>query len=101
MKRMFATDASVTSLVLRLVLGAVMFPHGAQKLFGWFGGPGLPGAFAFFSSMGIPAPLALLVILAETAGAACLVLGFLTRLAAFGILCDMVGAVVLARKRES
>jgi putative oxidoreductase len=89
----FATDSSRTLLAQRLVLGAVMLPHGAQKLLGWFGGHGWDGTMGYFTgSLGIPAGLAALVILAESLGAVALVLGAGTRLAALGIAAVMVGA---------
>jgi len=85
-KYLFATDADVTSLILRLALGVVMFPHGAQKLFGWFGGYGFAGTMGWMTeSLGIPAPLAFLAIMAESFGALFLIAGVLTRVAAFGI----------------
>lgn len=96
MKMLFRTDAGWPGLILRVALGVVMFPHGAQKLLGWFGGYGFSATLATFTDkMHIPALLAVLVIVGESFGALGLVLGFLTRVAAFGILCDMVGAVVL------
>ena len=63
-------------LVLRVVLAVVMFPHGAQKLLGWFGGYGLAGTLQFFTGMmHVPAPLAWLVILVEFFGPILLVAG--------------------------
>jgi putative oxidoreductase len=95
-KTLFQTDESWPGLVLRVMLGIVMFPHGAQKLLGWFGGFGFAGTMGFFTEqMHIPAVLALLVILAESIGAVGLVLGFLSRVAAFGMACVMVGAIWL------
>jgi putative oxidoreductase len=82
-----------TQLTLRVVLGLVMFPHGAQKLFGWFGGYGFQGTMGFLTGMGIPYPVAVLVILAEALGSLALVLGLLTRLSALGIVAVMIGAV--------
>ena len=94
MRKLFITDDGWTGLILRVALGAVMFPHGAQKLLGWFGGPGFSHAMAGFSSqMHIPAAIAHLVIIGESFGAVGLVLGFFSRIAAFGILCNMLGAV--------
>lgn len=91
---MFRTPHDVVPLVLRVALGGVMFPHGAQKLFGWFGGPGFSGTLtAFQEYMGIPAPVAFLVIVAESFGALGLIAGLLTRLSAFGIGAVMVGAI--------
>ncbi|HLA05442.1 MAG TPA: DoxX family protein [Syntrophales bacterium] len=96
MKTLFQTYDSWSSLVLRVMLGIVMFPHGAQKLLGWFGGFGFAGTMGFFTEqMHIPAVLAFLVILAESIGAVGLVVGFLSRVAAFGVACVMVGAIWL------
>lgn len=94
--RVVATRDDWTPAMLRLVLGAVMLPHGAQKAFGWFGGPGLTGTLAYFrDALSIPAPLTLLVVLAELGGGVALVAGFLTRLAALGVGAVMVGAAVM------
>src|SRR5512135_903893 len=91
MKKLFETKVGWSSLILRLALGIVIFPHGMQKLFGWFGGPGAAGAFRYFTgTMHIPALLALLVIIAESFGSLGLIGGFLTRVAALGITCDMI-----------
>ncbi|HVK73672.1 MAG TPA: DoxX family protein [Kofleriaceae bacterium] len=96
MIRSFATNDSTTALVQRAVLGAVMFPHGAQKLLGWYGGAGWDGTLAYFGDvLGVPAPLAILVILAESLGALALIAGLGTRVAAGGIAATMIGAVVL------
>ena len=96
MKKLFETNGGWSSLILRLGLGIAMFPHGMQKLFGWFGGYGFLGSFHFFTDkMHIPAFLALLVIAAESLGSVALITGFLTRIAAFGIACDMIGAIAL------
>ena len=96
MNRLFVTDGSWSGPILRVTLGAVMLPHGAQKLLGWFGGPGFSAAMVGFTvKMHIPAPLAGLVIAAESFGALCLIVGLFTRVAAFGILCDMIGAIAM------
>lgn len=90
-------DFAVT--ILRLVLGVVFFAHGAQKTLGWFGGYGFSGTMGFFThQMGIPAPLAALAIAAEFLGGIGLVLGFLGRIGAFGIACNMVIAIVLVHQ---
>jgi putative oxidoreductase len=81
-------------LLLRLALGIVMFPHGAQKLLGWYGGFGFQGTMHFFTEvMHIPAFLALLAILAEFIGSLCVITGALTRLAALAITTNMLVAV--------
>jgi putative oxidoreductase len=94
MKTLFQTEEAWSSLILRVMLGVVMFPHGAQKLVGWFGGSGFTSTMGFFTDkMNIPWILAFLVIIAESLGAIALLLGFLTRLTAFGITCIMIGAI--------
>ncbi|GAB4204064.1 MAG: DoxX family protein [Roseiflexaceae bacterium] len=99
LKRLFATPSDQTlaasALALRIVLGLVILPHGAQKLLGWFGGFGFQGTMDFFTqTMQIPAPLALLVIIAEFFGPLALFLGLLTRPAAAGIAVVMVVAAL-------
>lgn len=90
-------DAALT--VLRLALGIVMFPHAAQKVFGWFGGPGFSGFVGFTGSQyGIPAGFAVLAVAAETLGSLGLLLGLLGRVAAFGIFCEMLVAVTLIHR---
>jgi len=96
LKRLLQTQNDGSSLVARLTLGLVMLPHGLQKVAGLFGGSGLEATLHHFTtSMGIPLPLAILVILAESAGALGLILGFCTRLCAFGIGMVMTGAIVM------
>src|SRR5947208_9889285 len=96
MRTLFQTDEAWFSLILRVMLGVVMFPHGAQKLLGWFGGFGFAGTMGFFTEqMHIPAVIAFLVIMGESFGALGLIVGFLTRFSAFGMLCIMLGAITL------
>jgi putative oxidoreductase len=93
-RRLFATDDSAATVILRLVLAIVFFAHGAQKMFGWFGGLGFSGTMGFFTgTMHIPAPFAFLAIAAEFFGGLGLILGFLTRIAAFGIAVNMLVAI--------
>src|SRR4051812_15156940 len=74
-------------LLIRVVLGGIVAAHGAQKLFGWFGGPGLGGTQGWLESMGFkPARLhALAVGLSEFGGGALLALGLLTPLGAAAV----------------
>jgi putative oxidoreductase len=89
------TNNSFAPLIARLTLGLVMFPHGAQKALGWFGGYGFSGTMNFFTqSMHIPAPLAFLAIAAEFAGSIGLIVGCLSRVAALGIATNMVVAIL-------
>jgi putative oxidoreductase len=93
-RKLFATDDDIATAILRLVLGVVFFAHGAQKMLGWFGGYGFSGTMGFFTgTMHIPAPLAFLAIAAEFFGGLGLILGFLTRIAAFGVAVNMVVAI--------
>jgi putative oxidoreductase len=79
------TTDSLGLLILRLGLAFVLFPHAAQKTFGWFGGAGFSGTMHWFSSnLHIPAPLAFAAIAAEFLGAVGLALGLFTRFAALG-----------------
>jgi putative oxidoreductase len=94
-RRIYATDDSAATAILRVVLGIVFFAHGAQKMLGWFGGFGFAGTMGFFTGMmHIPAPLAFLAIAAEFFGGIGLILGFLTRIAAFGIGVNMLVAIM-------
>lgn len=94
-RKILSTPNSYALTVIRLVLGCVMFAHGAQKMLGWFGGYGFHGTMGFFEQQGIPAFFAFLAICAEFFGGLGLILGFLSRIAAFGILCNMAVAVAL------
>ena len=93
---LFKTSSSTAPLIARLVLGLVMFPHGAQKVLGWFGGFGIAGTYGFLTQqMHIPAALAVLVFAAEFLGSIGLLVGFLGRVAAFGIAVNLAVAVFL------
>jgi len=95
-RKLIATDNDTATTVLRLVLGLVFFAHGAQKMLGWFGGYGFSGTMGFFTGMlHIPAPFAFLAIAAEFFGGLGLIFGLLTRVAAFGIFCNMIVAVAM------
>ena|SRR6202163_2475170 len=95
MKRLMSTSNDVALTTLRLVLGVVYFAHGAQKMLGWFGGYGLHGTMGFFTHMGMPAPVAFLVICTEFFGGLGLIVGLLTRIAALGIGVEMIGAIFM------
>jgi putative oxidoreductase len=96
MKAFFQTDDTWTGLILRLTLGLVMFPHGAQKLLGWYGGFGFSGTMGFFTeTMHLPWLIAFLVIIGESFGSVALLLGLLTRFTAASLAVIMLGAVTM------
>jgi len=96
MKALLRTENDIALTIARLALGIVFFAHGSQKALGSFGGYGFHGTMAFFThQMGIPTLFAFLDIMAEFLGGIGLILGFLTRIAAFGVACVMLVAVVL------
>jgi putative oxidoreductase len=100
LKKLFQTEDDTATLILRVLLGVVFFPHGMQKLLGWFGGYGFSGTYGFFTgSLGIPAIFAVLAILAEGLGSLGLLTGLLTRIAAFGITVNMTVAVLMIHHR--
>ncbi len=89
------TSRDSAATVLRVALGAVILPHGLQKVFGWFDGFGLAATFDFFAGIGVPAPVAALVIASDLVGSLLLIVGLFTRVAAVGAGLVMLGAVVL------
>lgn len=95
LRRLTATENSAAVAILRVVLGIVFFAHGAQKMLGWFGGRGFSGTMGFFTNnLHIPAVFAFLAIAAEFFGGLGLIVGLLTRIAAFGIAVNMVVAIL-------
>lgn len=90
-----ATSSSPVYTILRIALGVVIFPHGAQKVLGWWGGYGFEGTMGWFASIGVPAFFGFLAIAADFAGALALIAGLGTRIAAFGIGVNMVVATLM------
>lgn len=94
--RSLTTETSRAVLFQRVVLAAVVLPHGLQKAFGWFGGWGIQGTLGWFdSALGVPAPVAGLVIASDFLGAIALGLGLFSRLTALGVALTMLGAIVM------
>ena len=94
-RKLINTTDDLAITVLRLIFGLVFFAHGAQKALGWFGGYGFSATMGFFTQgLHIPAALAFLAICAEFLGSIGLLLGLLGRVAAFGIFCNMLVAVI-------
>ena len=92
-----ANDRTIT--IIRVILGIVFFAHGAQKALGLFGGPGFSSTLGFFQQIGLPAWLAVFAIAAEFLGGLGLLVGFLTRIAALGIIVNMVVAILMVHSR--
>ena len=85
--------------IARLLLGIVFFAHGAEKMLGWFGGPGFHATLQTLTKqLRIPAPLAVLVMYAELFGGLGLIVGLLTRIAAAGIALTMLGAIAMVSR---
>lgn len=96
LSRFFQTVDSFGPLLLRLGIAVAMFPHGAQKVLGLFGGFGFEGTLGMFTSkLGIPMPLAVIAILTEFFAPIALFFGFFTRLAGFGLAVQLAVAAVL------
>ncbi len=93
LRRTLATDGAIAPVVLRLTLALVMFPHGAQKVLGWFGGYGFDGTMGYITSLGFPAALATVAILAEFLAPIALLVGIGTRFAALSFIGVMAGAI--------
>jgi putative oxidoreductase len=86
--------------IVRVVLGVVFFAHGAQMALGWFGGAGLQSTVRIFrENLHIPAPLALLSVAAEFLGGLGLIVGLLSRIAAFGIAVVMSVALLVVHRK--
>jgi putative oxidoreductase len=86
--------------IVRVVLGVVFFAHGAQMALGWFGGAGLQSTVRVFrEQLRMPAPLAMLAIAAEFLGGLGLIVGVLSRIAAFGIAGVMSVALLVVHRK--
>jgi putative oxidoreductase len=93
-RKLLFTENEYSLTAARLTLGVVMFAHGAQKALGWFGGAGFDRTVGFLTTgIHIPAFLAVIAILAEFLGGLGLIVGLLSRVAAFGIAVNMIVAI--------
>ena len=91
---LFGTYPSWSLLIVRVVLGVIFFGHGAQKLFGWFGGYGLKGTIGYFQqALKIPPWLTVFCALTECFGGLAVLVGFLSRPAALGLIIVMLVAI--------
>lgn len=101
MRKLFETDQAWSGFILRVTLGLVMFPHGAQKMLGWYGGFGFAGTLGFFTEqMHLPWVIAFLVIIGEFFGSLGLLAGFLTRFTAASMALIMMGAIALVHRQH-
>jgi len=83
-----------SALFARLAVAIAIFPHGAQKLFGWFGGRGFDSTIEIFTGyLGIPYFLVILVLFVEVFGSLFLAVGLWTRLAAAAITLNFIGVL--------
>jgi putative oxidoreductase len=95
-----ATYPSWSHLVVRLALGVIFFAHGAQKVLGWFGGPGLGGTVKMFQGMGVPPAAAVAAAFVEFLGGCGMITGLLARPAAVGIIVIMLVAIAKVHARN-
>jgi putative oxidoreductase len=94
MDMIFGTFPSWSLLIVRVVLGLIFFAHGAQKVFGWFGGSGLKGTIGYFKqNLGIPAGATVIAAVIECFGGLAVLVGFLARPAALGLIVVMLVAI--------
>ena len=92
--KLFITNNDWTGLITRLTLGLVLFPHGAQKMLGMFGGYGFAGTMGFFTNtVHLPWILGFLVIIIEFVGAISLIAGFASRLWSALIIVLFIGII--------
>jgi putative oxidoreductase len=100
-ERVAVSTQDIGALVLRVATGVVFAAHGAQHLFGWFGGPGLDGFAGLLESLGYESGrlFALIAGLSELAGALLLVLGLLTPLGVAAAVGMMINAIVALHLR--
>lgn len=98
--RIVGTEGDWVIAIIRIVLGVVFFAHGAQMALGWFGGAGIQSTLSTFrKNLQIPAPLALLSVAAQFLGGLGLIVGLLSRVAAFGIAIVMSVALLVVHRK--
>jgi putative oxidoreductase len=94
-EKLLHTDADYAWTFLRIIAGLVVFPYGMQKLFGWFGGPGISGTLKDLVSLRIPRSIAWLIIIGQSFGSVAILSGFLSRIAAGGLFVIFIGALLV------
>jgi len=97
---LIGTDTDWVVGIIRIVLGIIFFGHGAQKMLGWYGGPGLASSMRTFTEhLHLPSTLAFLVIAGELFSGIGLIVGLFSRIAALVIALTMVGAIATVHFR--
>jgi putative oxidoreductase len=100
MNRILETNSQLTGLIARLTIALVLFPHGAQKLLGWWDGHGFTATMHYFNeTVNLPYPVGVLVILIEFFCPILLVLGIGTRISSFLVFVVMAGVVITVQHR--
>ena len=101
LRNLLSTNSDWTLTIVRTLLGVVFFAHGAQKLLGWYGGPGLKETIrTMHDYLGLPLPLAFVAVATEFFGGVGLIVGLLSRVAAVGIAVTMLSAIVMVHGRN-
>jgi putative oxidoreductase len=101
LRELLSTNPDWTLTIIRTLLGVVFFAHGAQKLLGWYGGPGLKETIRTMRDyLGLPLPLAFAAVATEFFGGVGLIVGLLGRVAAVGIGVTMLSAIVMVHGRN-
>lgn len=94
---LFSSGTDWTGVILRLTLGLIIFPHGAQKMLGWFGGYGFSGTLGYFTgTLNLPWIIGFLVIVIEFFGSLSLLAGLGSRLWAMAMIVLMLGIIFSA-----
>lgn len=100
-KNMLISNKNWAPSLIRFTLGIVLFPHGAQKLLGWFGGPGLSGAMDHLTAdFGLSGMIAFLVVIIEFFAPLLLVAGLLTRATASSVFVLFIGIIFTAHLHD-
>jgi putative oxidoreductase len=94
-EKLLHTDPDYAWTFLRIIAGLIIFPYGMQKLFGWFGGPGIDGTLEDLDSRRIPRGIAWLIIIGQSFGSFAILSGFLSRVAAGGLFVIFIGALIV------
>ncbi len=100
-QKLIRTDDDFAATIVRLTLAVVFFPHGAQKVLGWWGGNGFSATMEYMTgTAGLPWIVAFLVVMGEFLGPIGLAVGCLSRFAAFGIGVIMLGAIFMVHAQH-